>query len=555
MPGGYFNIVAEGTNNVILTGNPSKTFFKVTYAKHTNFGMQKFRIDYDGQRDLRLSEPSVFTFKIPKYADLLMDTYLVLSLPNIWSPIYHPSYLTNNKWVPYDFRWIRDIGTHLIKEIEIKCGSFTLQKCSGEYLAAVSKRDFDVNKRQKFDKMTGNVPELYDPANSYGRANVYPSAYYTDFANGAEPSIRGRNLIIPIGQWFTFDSTLAFPLVSLQYQELTISVTLRPIRELYQIRDIADSANYYPYVAPDYVKDEQQLYRFLQTPPAVNLTSGSYGNQTNSWNADIHLIANYCFLTKEEAKTFAAEDQIYLIKDVFEYRYENVAGSRRLKVESTGMVSSWMWNFQRNDVSMRNEWSNYTNWPYRTIPSDIYIAPRDGTDPAIINSVTGEQTGPGIHPDNTTTGLFITGDFAVDNQYTIMQYMGIVLNGEFRENTMPPEIYQYMEPYSHSKGTVMDGLYAYNFCLNTTLTDYQPSGALNMSKFKTVELDFGTYVPPVDIVKSTYTVDCDGDGNIIVVTNSNSWQLYDYNFNLTLFEERYNILSFIGGSCGLLYAR
>ena len=58
MAGGLLNIISEGNNNVILTGNPSKTFFKVTYSKYTNFGMQKFRIDYDGQRDLRLSEHS-----------------------------------------------------------------------------------------------------------------------------------------------------------------------------------------------------------------------------------------------------------------------------------------------------------------------------------------------------------------------------------------------------------------------------------------------------------------------------------------------------------------
>lgn len=546
MAGGYFNIVAEGTNNVILTGNPSKTFFKVVYSKYTNFGMQKFRIDYDGQRDLRLSEPSVFTFKIPKYADLLMDTYLVVSLPNIWSPIYQPSTLTGNKWVPYDFRWIRDIGTHMIKEIEIKCGSYSLQKCSGEYLAAVAKRDYDVNKKQKFDKMTGNVSELYDPANSYGRANTYPSAYYTTNTNGAEPSIRGRNLVIPIGQWFTFDSTLAFPMVSLQYQELSISVTLRPIRELYQIRDIADAANLYPYVAPDYTKDEQQLYRFLQTPPSVDLSV--YENQINGWNADIHLLANYCFLTKEEAKTFAAEDQMYLIKDVFEYKFENVVGARRLKIESTGMVSSWMWHFQRNDVNMRNEWSNYTNWPYRTIPSDIYIAPRqDDSGP--------DGLGPGLNPGNVQTGLFVTGDFSVDNQYAIMQYLGILLNGEYRENTFPTEMYQYVEPYSRTKGTATDGLYCYNFCFNSCLTDYQPSGALNMSKFKTIELEFGTYVPPTDITKSNYKVSCDEEGNIIVVSNSDASRLFDYNFNLTLFEERYNILSFIGGNCGLLYAR
>ena len=45
MPGGLLNIAAQGAENIILTGNPSKTFFKSTYKKYTNFGLQRFRIE------------------------------------------------------------------------------------------------------------------------------------------------------------------------------------------------------------------------------------------------------------------------------------------------------------------------------------------------------------------------------------------------------------------------------------------------------------------------------------------------------------------------------
>ena len=121
MAGGLLNIISVGTNNVFLTGNPSKTFFKVKYSKYTNFGLQKFRIDYDGQRDLRLNEPSTFSFKIPRHADLLMDTYLVVNLPDIWSPIMNPTTSTNNKWAAYDFKWIRNLGIQMISEITITC--------------------------------------------------------------------------------------------------------------------------------------------------------------------------------------------------------------------------------------------------------------------------------------------------------------------------------------------------------------------------------------------------------------------------------------------------
>ena len=63
-----------------------------------------------------------------------------------------------------------------------------------------------------------------------------------------------------------------------------------------------------------------------------------------------------------------------------------------------------------------------------------------------------------------------------------------------------------------------------------------------------------TYVPLIDGISSNYQIICDTNGNTIAVSKSN-WKLYEYNYNLTLFEERYNILSFIGGNCGMLYAR
>ena len=137
MAGGLLNLVAYGNQNVIINGNPSKTFFKMKYAKHTNFGIQKFRIDYDGLRTLRLNEDSHFRFKIPRYADLLMDTYIVVTIPDIWSPIYSPTEQTSDRWAPYEFKWIENLGTHMIKEITINCGGLMLQRYSGEYLHAM----------------------------------------------------------------------------------------------------------------------------------------------------------------------------------------------------------------------------------------------------------------------------------------------------------------------------------------------------------------------------------------------------------------------------------
>lgn len=563
MAGGLFNLVSVGNANVILTGNPTKTFFKVAYSKYTNFGLQKFRLDYEGSRDLRLTEDSVFTFKIKRYADLLMDTYLVLNLPDIWSPIYHPCEKTNYNWVGYDFRWIKDIGIQMIRSVEINCGSLCIQKYSGEYLLAMMERDFTAEKKDLFHKMSGNIPELNDPANSFGRKNAYPNAYFTQTdlgANGtAEPSIRGRTLYIPINTWFTLNSRCAFPLICLQYNELTITVHIRPIQELFRVRDVFDSANNYPYIQPDFTQEQFQMYRFLQTPPAVRIDGKAYTNTIKTWNTDIHLLSTYCFLSNEESRIFAMEDQVYLVKDVQQYFFENVTGNSRLKLlNSMSMVSSWMFFLQRNDVNMRNEWSNYTNWPYDSLPSNLIESPislpdgftNDGiTDPSMVL-----VTGPRVNPNNVSSGLYVTGTLSPYNRKEILESFGILLEGDYRENVFERGVFDYVEKYVRTNGFAKEGLYCYNFCLNTSPFDYQPSGAINMSKFKNIEFELSTYVPQVDLSYSNFVI-CDNDGIPLSVSSKQSWQLYQYNYNLTVFEERYNVLSFVSGNAGMLYAR
>ena len=64
MTGGLMNLVAYGNENLLFNGNPKKTFFKAVYKKYTNFGLQKFRLDINGQRVLNMTQDSFFTFNV-----------------------------------------------------------------------------------------------------------------------------------------------------------------------------------------------------------------------------------------------------------------------------------------------------------------------------------------------------------------------------------------------------------------------------------------------------------------------------------------------------------
>jgi hypothetical protein len=398
MTGGLLNLVSYGNQNIILNSNPKKSFFKTTYAKYTNFGMQKFRIDFTGQRNLRMSEESRFTFTVPRYAELLMDTYLVVTLPTIWSPIY-PPIVCNDVWHPYEFRWIENLGTQMIKEVVFSVGGQILQRMTGKYLLAQVQRDLNGTKRFLYDNMTGNTAELNDPANYSGRKGTYPNVFYNASQQGPEPSIRGRKLYIPLNAWFCNNSRAAFPLVALQYNELQIDVVMRPVRELFVTRDVTYPATTpaqvakAPFIQPNFNEPEYQFYRFLQPPPSADITTADmYSDKRTDWNADVHLVSTYCFLSAEESRVFASQEQKYLLKEAYEWDFKNITGSHRVELQNTmGMVATWMFIFQRSDINLRNQWSNYTNWPYaNVIPTDVMTAPNQGyviNCPIVTNTV------------------------------------------------------------------------------------------------------------------------------------------------------------------------
>ena len=589
MPGGLMNLIAEGNQNIILTGNPTKSFFKCTYAKYTNFGLQKFRIDYDGQRILNMNAPSNFKFKMPRTGgDLIMDTYLVVTLPTIWSPIIPPDSNIDysggndkiniiNKWRPYEFKWIKHIGSQMIRSVRFTIGGQVIQEFTGSYLQSMVERDFDSNKKDLYYKMTGNVPELNDPANAYNRVNVYPNAYVMDESKGgSEPSIRSRNLYIPLNIWFTMASKMAFPISALQYNEFHIEVDIRPVKELYVIRNIPneiDPGSYYH--QSNLNVPREQFYRFIHPPPTAKLLEEDFTNTRTNWDADVHLISTYAFLSEDEKRVFQLNEQTYLIKQIYTHNHKGITGNTLIDIETRGMVSSWMWFLQRSDILLRNEWSNHFNWPYEYLPYNATLPKNIGLLESVevniietpsLNSVTKRITPQHQlrQPNNIAidkysktnflpSSIALSGTYKHENLKNIMESWGLIIDGKYRENTMEAGIFNYVEKYTRTAGNGPDGLYCYNFCLNNNATDFQPSGAINMSKFNKIQFELGLITPPLDS-NATVDVVCDSDGNLVGIDKTHD-NIFEYTYDLTVFEERYNVLTFSSGNAALSYAR
>jgi len=565
------NLNATGNENIILNGNPKKTFFKATYNKYTNFGLQKFRIDYQGERKLHMTNPTILNFKIPRHADLLYETFLCITIPDIWSPLLYLNSIYNidgtyssgdtrgedgNSVIPYEFKWIKELGCRMIREVEIHSGGVCLSKYSGEYLSCLKERDFSKEKKELWNKMVGNTIDLHTPENSQMRENIYPHAQSDLNGNAVEPSIRGRKLYVPLDSFFCDSSKLALPLVALQYQEIFIKVTLEPIKNLYIINDTTQaiySHGLAERVSPNPNEIEHQIWRFLQSPPNPTACRSSleacknnnYDTTLNEWNADIHLISTYVFLDKEEQRVMAQNSHNILFKQVHTHNFFNIAGSHIVKLESKDLVSGYMWRFRRSDVKNRNEWNNYSNIPYLNLPNKLL----EVFDLDKMNEFEITQKKP-------WQNSFITGNvdnYEHINTENILLNMGIILGGVYRENIFDSGIYNYIEKYNKTSGNAKDGLYCYNFAINNNRREYQPSGSMNLNRFKTIDFEFNTILPEVNPEGSIEEFICDSSGNPIQF-RKNLASLYKFTYDLTVFEERYNVLMIQSGRCGLLHA-
>ena len=624
MPGGLLNLVAYGSENIILNENPSKTFFKSVYKKYTNFGLQTFRLDHTGTNHIQENVKSTFKFKVKRYGDLLHDTYLCITLPDIYGsgPLNENGEIDHDK--KYNFKWIKHLGYNMIDEVSITIGGQLINKYSGEYLLMLQEQFQSEDRMTHLNEMTGNTDDLNDPANYMKKyynynpsdsgttdTDFYPSSGKLSQSNQTlkEPSIKGKKLYIPINSWFGNSMKQALPLVSLQYHEVDIIITLKAVKDLYVVhnRHIIEyengvgqllnpvrfcdesriSLNPQPTVKEQFDYGignmnktytqllNRQVQTFTRFKYVYNYLAPEENNDDitfemfidgtfRNWNPDIHLVSTFVFLTDEERTLFAKDNHVYLIKICYEQEFLGLVGNYSASVHLNGLVSDMFWRYRRNDAYRRNEWSNYSNIKYDERYNYFPIINNKSYETQIIG--TNEET----------------------NDINILKKLDIMFDGKVREESFDENIFRFLQKY-RTKNTFtrnLKQLYYYSFGLEEGLDDLQPSGAVNTSKFKDISLTFETINTPnnPDVDTSTLvkyiqnTIPANGNSSVpfnVVVDNATSNQInadettgtcvpvFDkqfrqeklYTFDLKICTRKYNMLIINSGMGGLKYAR
>jgi hypothetical protein len=488
MGGGLVQLTGFGAQNVFVNGNPSMTYFNKMYKRTTNFAMEHFRLNIAHVTDTTLppAGTKTFTFPVPRYADLLHDCYVCVQIPDIWSPLSGFDQTTS---LAYEtaFQWSRNLGYNMIESASILFNGTAMATVTGEWIKIKSYMKESGTQRAKLNAMTGNTLDMHDPANAPGRTNQYPNAINVSSTNTAPPapSIRGRQLNIPLSFWFCEEIGQSIPLVAMPQTEVSIQITFRNIYNLFTILDTRGTAATNPTFQTRVTGNPGDSFLGIQNYLSYPDTMGNPTNPSLvSWNLNPYIEANYIFLTDTERAYIAAHDRSFLITQVRYLKNNNQYGYNNITIPMYNLCTRVVSLFQRQDRLLLNDWDNYTNW-------DSIFYPPVQTYPSVLPTLTAPAT-----PDQWySTGIQLSN--SMDSQNILLEG-NLTFDGTDRFVTKNVNFFRNIQNFRFSAGdtVTLPGINLYSFALDpNTIT--QPSGSANGSMFNKTNFQYTLLTPPV----------------------------------------------------------
>jgi len=297
--GGLLQLVAQGKQDIFLTGNPQVTWFKMVYRRYTNFSLEQQIISLDSQADFGRRT----TVLLPRKGDLLGALYLEIQLPAITdASTGQPLSYTNA------------IGHALIQEISIEIGEQEIDKQTGEWMELWSNLTVPQDKKQGWNAMIGKTTGV-----SQGNS---PSASVNLFGP--------LSLYVPLRFWFCKNPGLFLPLLALQYHPIRINITLRPLSQL-----------------------------FVVDNPAITDQSANAASITNMvlYGDYIHLD------TEERRRFVANSHEYLIeqVQYTPSISIDPSASVVQIPMEFNHPLRELYWLVQRNQAVTAHQWFNYTN--------------------------------------------------------------------------------------------------------------------------------------------------------------------------------------------------
>jgi len=473
------NAIYNGKSSIIDTYN---TTLATIYPINTQIYRQTSNL-----QDIILFSKFDVTFpdntKNQIYKDSLMGLYETvmknsINIQNIFFNLYKEASetLNNANSGNLKFAWVNRLGHSIIERIDVTIGGQIIDRHYGEWLDVLYELSGNRYLDDLYNKMIGNVSSMtlfdYEPSPVY-------------------------KLVIPLQFWFNRRNGLAFPLIAMQYNELTISIKIRKLESCMYIQKIEG----------------------LDMVSLIDIWNDK------GLSLSYNLLVDYIFLDSKERQKFAQCAHEYLIEANQTLITNTDILSLPLILDLNHPCKELIWiarkqaYVQNNDGYTKIDWSNYS------------IGVSNGPK---INWIKGFE-GIYANPIDMTNQLNLYGNPLLNAQLSFNGYN--IVNS----TTGSSEFYNYLEPNKHHRNTPKDGINVYSFSINPEV--HQPSGACNMSRIINPVL----FLKFKDGALSYNLSDIYPD----IVPGGNNDSVQPTGLDIFIFAPHYNILRLMGGYGGL----
>ena len=533
MAGGIMQLVAYGAQDIYLTGNPQITFFKVVYRRHTNFSMESFKQDFEGNATFGGDA----LVRVSRVGDLMYRVYLEHDAK--FTRIESAAAVTQY----HDLAVVERYGDSLIKSCSIEIGGQQIDKhCSmwnrvysdlteynptGHFGSSKLVLQGDDGNRApnnhttgtNYQLMTGNGHGLSSSytgthnkmganSNQYGRCAVNGFTYQDGESPEVAAYINVNKIFIPLKFWFCRNPGLALPLIALQYHEVNLKFTFESLTNLIRTSETQFG------VDPGVDLDEIQIIQ---------------GSEKLTVDSNFDLWIDYIYLDTDERTRFAQVSHEYLIDQVQTQEYTINNSRYQADLQLNHPVKELVWVLRNETARGTTEYGG-RNQPIFSYSSDPDKSAGDyGASPVSVDDFKGKWllklNGHDRFPERDTLYFTRTQPWQHHTGYGSVPNLTSVY-GQLNADGIATQ---------HSTSIAV-----YSFALKPE--EHQPSGTCNFSRIDNVQLE----------VNDLEIVTCYTGSHASTYISGGSEGATD--INLQVFAVSCNVLRIMSGMGGLAYS-
>lgn len=240
MSGALLQLTATGAADTFLTGTPTVTAFRNVWKRHTAFATENVLQAWSGEIGWGRQAVSV----ISRQGDILLDTWLVVTLPDI------STYAVGGK----QFKYANSAGYSLFEHADVLIGGSRVQRIESTFLAAWDELVTPAEKRAGLDAMIGRYSDH-------------------DVSDASKSFDAARTLYIPLRFFFCEETQLGLSMLGLAFHDVRISVQFRAFRECVKSYTPAAPVQDSPGPPPEFSAQLWGNYAYLDSAERARHTS------------------------------------------------------------------------------------------------------------------------------------------------------------------------------------------------------------------------------------------------------------------------------------------